>query len=215
MLMLIPGLARAAEDEVRQFTVFIDNKEAGKYRMAIQRLDDGTTHVHGTADVRARILLVYTYTYSYRGTEVWKDGRLLRLDSSANDNGTKFTVNATAEDNALRVRVNGQEHVTRGDAWTTTYWHLPGGDARGRPLTLLDADTGRELNGQLQYLGTNMFFVGGQRQNCSHYRLTGKEVLTRKDVMVDLWYDAQERLVRQEFLEDGHRTVLELAGVHR
>jgi len=28
----------------------------------------------------------------------------------------------------------------------------------------------------------------------------------------DVWYDADGRLVRQEWTEDGHKTVLELAG---
>jgi hypothetical protein len=50
--------------------------------------------------------------------------------------------------------------------------------------------------------------VAGQVQNVNHYRLSGK-------VAVDVWYDGSERLVRQEWVEEGHRTVLELARVRR
>jgi hypothetical protein len=42
----------------------------------------------------------------------------------------------------------------------------------------------------------------------NHYRLTGK-------MNIDLWYDGSERLVRQEWLEQGHKTVVELIRVRR
>jgi hypothetical protein len=42
----------------------------------------------------------------------------------------------------------------------------------------------------------------------NHYKLTGK-------VNVDLWYDGSDRLVRQEWVESGHKTVLELVRVRQ
>ena len=41
--------------------------------------------------------------------------------------------------------------------------------------------------------------------NGGHFRLTSL-------VPHDVWYDGDGRLVRQEWTEDGHKTVLELAG---
>ena len=35
------------------------------------------------------------------------------------------------------------------------------------------------------------------------------------DVEVDVWYDEQGRLARQESVEDGHRMVMELVRVRR
>jgi hypothetical protein len=206
-LLLIAGLAEAAEREVRQFTVWIDKKQAGSYQMVIDRLDDGTTKVTANADVKISYL-IYTYRYSYRGTEVWKDGRLLRMDTGANDNGKQFSLSARTQTDGLHVQVNGKGHLTRADAWPTTYWRLPEKSLRDQPLTVLDADTGRPLNGRLEDLGAASIRVGRQAQDCTHYRLTGS-------VTAELWYDAQERLVRQESVEDGHRTVLELVSVRR
>ena len=37
--------------------------------------------------------------------------------------------------------------------------------------------------------------------------------LAGKNIGIDLWYDEPGRLVRQEWVEDGHRTVVELTGV--
>jgi hypothetical protein len=197
----------AANVEVRQFNNFIDGKYAGEYRMTITGQDDGTVTMEGQAKVDIRVLLVH-FTYNYRGKEVWKDGRLLRFDSSTNDNGKAFTVAAVAEPAGLRVAVNNRERVSPLNVWVTTYWRLPDATARGAALPLLDADSGRDLSGTLQYVGQSQVAVAGQLQDCVHYRVTG-------GVQVDLWYDAQERLVRQEWVEENRRIVLQLAQVTR
>ena len=199
--------AAAADAEVRQFNNFIDGRYAGVYRMTITGQDDGTVTMEGEAKVDIRVLLV-RYTYSYRGREVWKDGRLLRFDSSTNDNGKAFTVAAVAEMDGLHITVNNRPRVSPLNTWVTTYWHLPEANARGTPLPLLDADSDRDLTGTLQYVGESQLPVAGVLQNCAHYRVTG--IVPQ----VDLWYDAQERLVRQEWIEDNRRVVLQLAQVH-
>src|SRR5262249_29514009 len=76
---------RAAETESRDYAVLVDGQHAGKANMTIQRQDDGTTTVSCETDVRVTVALVKKYRYTYRGPEVWKDGRLQRLDSTCDD----------------------------------------------------------------------------------------------------------------------------------
>ena len=66
--------------------------------------------------------------------------------------------------------------------------------------------TGAALRGRLQRLGEDPVPVAGKRRTCVHYRVGG-------DVQVDLWYDADRRLVRQESVDEGHDTVLELMRI--
>lgn len=203
-------LAMAADTEVRDFSVTVDGKRGGQHTMTITRQDDGSVSMTSTADVRLSFLAgLRVYRYSYRGTENWaKDGRLLRLESTSDDDGKRFSVLATAEGTNLRVRVNGQDRMNRPDVWLTTYWRLPGPGQRNQAIALLDADTGKDIVARLQYVGPAQVNVAGQVQNMAHWRLTG-------GVQVELWYDGSERLVRQEFVEDGHRTVLELINLRR
>jgi hypothetical protein len=199
--------ARAADLETRDFVVRVDGKPAGDAHFTIHRQDDGTTQVSCDTDVRVSFLLV-KYTYSYRGREIWKNGRLQRFDSTCDDNGKRYQIAAAAEEGGLRVSVNRQERMARADVWLTSYWTLPDPRLRNQVIPLLDADNGRDLDCRLQYVGQVQLPVVGQLQNLHRYRLTGK-------VLVDLWYDAAERLVRQEWVEEGHRTSLELARVRR
>jgi hypothetical protein len=198
----------AAEQEIRDFTIKVKGEAAGTYRMTITHQDDGSWQMDGKADVQFHHWLK-KYTYSYVGTEIWKDGRLIHLDSNTNDDGTKYTVQVRSANNALRVSVNGKDRFTRPDVWTTTYWRLVNGKFHNQAVPLLDADTGKDINATLQFIGVQQINVAGQVQSCTHYSLTGK------GVQVQLWYDAQQRMVRQESIESGLTTVLELTRISR
>jgi hypothetical protein len=199
--------ARAADLETRDFTVFVDGKRRGDAHMTIHRQDDGTTQMTCDTDVVVPILFT-RYVYSYRGREVWKDGRVQRFDSRCDDNGRAYQISAAAEEGGLRVRVNGQDKVVPAHVWLTSYWTLPDPKLRNQVVPLLDADTGKDLECRIQDVGAVQIPVAGRLQNVRRYRLTGR-------VQVDVWYDDAERLVRQEWIEDGHRTALELVRVRR
>jgi hypothetical protein len=79
---------------------------------------------------------------------------------------------------------------------------------RDGAIPLIDADTGKDLSGKLRFVANEKVRVMGQEAALNHYKLTGQ-------VQVDLWYDGSERLVRQEWLEQGHKTMIELIRVRR
>jgi hypothetical protein len=203
-----PPHARALEKEIRDFVVRVDGKPAGYYRMTIENRDDGTQVMEGLANVTVSRLLV-TYTYTYGGTEIWKDGRLVHLKSKSNDDGKRFEVIAWPDGDKLRIRSNNRDQSTVADAWLTTYWRAPDPKYRNRAVPLVDADNGRLLNGTLRHLGSQQITITGQAFDCTRYRLTGS------GLQVELWYDSQERLVREESFDDGHRIVLELTRTTR
>jgi hypothetical protein len=209
-IILASGLSEAcaADQETRDFGIYVDGKPAGSAQMAMVRQDDGTTQLTCSTHVKVRVLLI-TYTYQYQGKEVWKDGRLQRLDSSCNDDGKRFQVSAVAAEDGLHVTTNGREHVAPAEAWLTSNWSLPSPKQRDQVVPLIDADTGEDLSCRIQHIGTVQMSVAGQVQNVNHYRLNGAKM------QVEVWYDGAERLVRREWVEQGHRTVLELARIHR
>jgi hypothetical protein len=193
--------------------------------MRIGRREDGAVRVR--IDSRLSVnYVVYVFRYSSSGAEVWKDGRLVELENAADYNGTRYHVKAGASPQALQVTVNGRGKVGDLEAWSTSYWQIPdrfaqedpGEAARSversgnrlnarseaRTIPLLDADRGRTLRGRLTRIGEETLNVAGRRKACTHYSVGG-------DVQVELWYDESRRLVRMETIDQGHKTVLELA----
>jgi hypothetical protein len=209
-VVLLLGAAdriRAADSETREFIVKVDGKPAGYNNMTIQRQDDGTTIVSCDTSVRVKVL-IKTYVYTCQTQETWKDGRLQQLSSQCNDDGKRFQVSAAAQADGVHVRVNGREHVAKAEVWVSSYWTLPDAKLRDGVVAVLDADNGRDMQGRLQFIGTTQITVAGQSQNVQHYRFNGP---TR----TELYYDAAQRLVRQDWVEEGHPTALELARVRR
>lgn len=223
------GAARGAdprdlEHQTREFQVSVDGKPRGKCTMQIQTREDGVETVRIKAALSFNFV-VYEYRYSSTGTEVWKNGRLLELENAADYNGKKYAVKAKAVKNGLHVTVNDKPFEAGADVWVTSYWHLPDHVAQAggknvvpaggvRParkeskttVALLDSDKGRHLKGQVQRIGDETVTVAGKKQTCTHYKIAG-------DVDVDVWYDSDRRLVRQQTVEEGHKTVMELTRV--
>ncbi len=232
----LPGLsavtATAADPreialETREFKVSVDGKGRGRCTIEISRREDGSDRMHIDAALRFNYF-VYDYRYSSVGTEVWKDGRLIRLENSADYNGTKYVVRANADRTGLRVTVNDKTSQIDPDVWVTSYWRLPdrlaragaadaagvvptGGRRSAREkgtvtIALLDSDKGLRLTGDIKRIGEENITVAGRKESCTHFKITG-------DVQVDVWYDADQRLVRQETVESGHKTVMELTRI--
>jgi hypothetical protein len=207
VLLTVAAAARAGEEERRSFAVSVDRKPAGANVLVIQTRDDGSVAIASQADVSVRIAVV-SYKYTFRGTEVWQGDRLAQLATATNDDGKKHNVSAERTKDGLLVKADGKESLLKGDVWTTTYWKLPPEGRRGPEVTLLDADTGRPIAAKMEKVGLEKLTVLGKPLDCAHYRLTG-------GVQVDLWYDGSDRMVRQEMVEQGHRTVMELTQLQR
>jgi hypothetical protein len=208
--LLTVGLSQAGagDIEIRRFTVGVDGKKAGDYQMHIQRGADGTLTFSAQSEVRVTILAIPVYTYSYRAREVWKGGRLQSFESSGKEKSKEFNIRASLDGSALRVVANGQERRTRPDVWMTSCWQLPEARFRNNAVPLLGCDTGADLQGRLEFVAKEQIEIAGQTMSCAHYRVT-------KDVVHDVWYDAQERMVRDEWLSSGHRTVVEMTDIRQ
>jgi YD repeat-containing protein len=199
--------ARAADSETREFAVLVDGKSAGTATMTIEKKDDGSTVVSCDTNVTVRVL-IKKYVYTCQTREVWKDSRLQQFASRCNDDGKQYEVSAAAQADGVRVRVNGRERTAKPEVWLSSYWTLPDPKVRTGVVPVLDADNGRDLQVRIQHIGEAQIAVAGQVQNVQHYRLTGS-------VRVELYYDAAGRLVRQEWVEEGHPTTLELTRLRR
>src|SRR5262249_35383311 len=201
------GEPRALERETREFRGSGDGKGRGKCTIEITRRDDGTDRMHIDASLNFNYV-GYEYRYSSVGTEIWKNGRLLRLENTANYNGTKYVVKASSRSDKLQVTVGDKTSNFEPDVWVTSYWRLPnrlvqpGTDtgngvvpAGGRrapqkedttTVVLLDSDKGQKLKGEVKRVGEEAITVAGKKTPCTHFRISG-------DVQVNLWYDSEQR----------------------
>jgi Family of unknown function (DUF6134) len=206
MVLTSASLLPAAEREEREFAVFIDGKEAGLTTIDINQRDDGLTFVTTRAGIKVQ-RLIGSYNLSIDTAEWWRNDRLVGVKSQANENGKLTDILISVEGDQLRARVNGQERLLPGDMGTSTFWKLPDAKFHNKDFVLFEIDTGKDFKGQLQYIGTEKLTVLNQLIACYHFRYQGGPSPT------DVWFDSQHRLVRQEFVENGHKTIGQLIRV--
>ncbi len=208
-LICAAGPLWADDSEEREFSVFVDGKEAGTSRMTIIQKDDGTSYMSATVDVKFRHLLVVDYTVKAETQEWWKSGQLIAMKTKCSDNGKKSEVTAAVDNNMLRLRVNGLDRFIKNDSWTTSYWKLADAKFHNKAIPIVECDTGKEYNCVLKYIDTQRLKIGNELQDCYHFRVSAAPG------PVDLWYDKYHRIVRQEFTEQGHKTVVQLVHIKR
>jgi hypothetical protein len=199
----------ADDTEQREFSIFVDGKEAGSSRMTLIQKDDGISYMSATLDVKFRHLLVLDYALKIESQEWWKDGRLIGMKTNSTENGKKNEVTIAGDDKQLRMRVNGKESMLKSEVWTTSFWKLADARFHNKQVPIVESDTGKEFNSELKYVGREKLKVGNQLQDC--YRF----LVTAAPGPVDLWFDRYHRLVRQEFTESGHKTIVQLVNVRR
>jgi hypothetical protein len=195
------------ELQTREFRVSVDGKVRGTQTMVFSRRDDGAEVMRADVEVVLNFI-VYRYRYASAGTEVWKDGRLIELANEADYNGDKYVVQASATQQALKYEVNGEAQKAPLDIGVASYWREPDAKRVGQKVRLLDSDKGRQLTATLEKLKVESISLPGSTVKATHYRLRG-------DVEVDAWYDDQGYIVRQESVESGHKTLLELTSIQK
>jgi hypothetical protein len=208
VLLGLPHSVRADDAEYRDFKILVDGKECGFSQMTITRKNDGSMTMTASAAVRISQVL-FTYNFNTQASEWWKDGQLRNMKTNSTENGKKTEVIATAQPGGVLLQVNTQGRVTRPDIWPTSFWKLADAKYHNKEIPILEADTGKEYVGRLQYIATEEMNVARQTQKCYHFRVTGGPS------PVDLWFDRFYLLVRQDFVESGHRTSVPLINIRR
>jgi hypothetical protein len=203
--------AWADDTEHRDYVILVDGKEAGQSRITMIEKTDGTTHVSAAAKVRVKLVGLFTaFSYEVQSQETWKAGRLVSLKSVATEDGKTTRVEVSRTGEQLRVQINGTGgNPLRADIWPSSYWKLADKQFHNKQVPILDSDTGNELVGQLDYVDQVKLNIGAKLEDTYHFRVTGIPV------PIDLWFDRYHRLVRQEFTESGHRTIVQLIVIRR
>jgi len=191
--------------EVREFEIRVDNRPAGTHSLSIKSAGE-MNQVSIQSDVKMDFI-VYAYVFKFRATEIWRSGRVERADIRCEDGGKKRSFAMKTEGDVQQVSFNGKptSESTTG-VMTTAYWQLPPSELRTSPMTILDVDTGAIKVATLREIGPDNVTYGNKSIACRHFKIDGPSP-------AELWFDDQNRLVRQKSIEQGHATELRLKDI--
>lgn len=171
------GMAHASDMQLA-FDVYLDDKQVGVHRVVVDASGkEKRVQVEARFDVK--FLAITAYKYRHRADELWRDGCIVELETSTNDNGKKLTVDAQPALQGLEVSTRDDRATLVGCVRTFAYWD-PG---LLRSQRLLNTQTGEYELTSLQQVDSKPLSFKGRDYGTRRYRLS-----VRDKADIELWY---------------------------
>ncbi|MEM1230100.1 MAG: DUF6134 family protein [Pseudomonadota bacterium] len=181
------------QPQTLEFEVSYDGRKLGTHRYTLTPEADAL-RVTSTTRLRYRLAFVPLFRYDHEASELWRDGCLVSLDATTNDDGTRYDVSARQDDGMLTLERRkpqaDSEDVPADCPASFAYWDR----TRLERAALLNAQTGKLEGIEFQAEGEDEINGIATRR----YRLT-----TGAGAELMLWYAADDdRWLRLETRRD-------------
>lgn len=184
----------ASEERSWNFKVYLDKKEIGYQNFKLTPNPNGS-NVSIEAKFDVEYLFINFYSYRHNNSEAWKDGCLQSIESKTEDNGEKFFVLGSVQNEVFTIKSQMGEQRLKGCIKTFSYW-----DANFLNSTqLLNSQTGEFSPVEIRKLGNTKINVSGLLIPAVRYHIS------TRDFKIELWYspDHSEWLALQSTTVDG------------
>lgn len=187
-----------------EFVVKRGSSDIGTHRVSFREQGD-ELHVAIDIDLEITFGFLTLFEYQHRNREVWRDGRLVSLETWTNDDGTRYAVSARATDAGLEVEGADGRFVAPADIIPTSYWN-PDTVTRSR---LLDTQRGRIIDVEVSPApGETVVMLDGGTVPSKKYDMTG-------DLRLHLWYSDQGEWLKVAFDARGADVAYEIDRLDR
>ena len=186
---LLAAAPAQAEDAPRDlaFDVFRKGELIGSHEIAFER-SGAKLEVDVNIRLEVKLLFVTVYRYEHRNREVWREGRLLSIDTRTNDNGDELFVKGALGPQGFDVDSSAGAYVAPADVISTSWWRF---DTVSRNK-LLNSQRGELMAVEVKPAGEEAVETAAGAVAARRYVVDG-------DAKLELWYDRDDRLAKIRF----------------
>jgi len=121
-------------------------------------------------DIKVKAAFITLYTYHFKGRETWQGGRLVAMETSTDDNGTKIAVRVDTTDQGLKVAGSNVNYTAPPTTLTDSYWRAD----MVRHTQFIDIEDGKLITLVSTPAGRRTVDIGGKAVDTVIYKLTGE-----------------------------------------
>ena len=127
------------------------------------------------------------YKYHVKGTEIYKDGELVKFNSKTNQNGKEKYVNLKLENNEYLIDGSSYKGKVPTDYLIGTWWNHGIVEAKAQ----ISAVSGRIIKQKVTFLGKETITLGDKSYDTLHFNFSSTDSKLTKDkkLNTDVWYD--------------------------
>ena len=171
-----------------EFDIFRNNKHIGKHIFSF-RISNEKLLVDSEINFEIKKFGIVLYKYHVKGTEVYKDGKLIKFNSKTNQNGKNKYVNLISKDNEYIIEGSSYKGKAPTDFMLGTWWN----HSIMKASAQISAVSGRIIKQKVTFLGKETVKFGEKNYNTLHFNFssTDKKLDKGKKLNTDVWYDEQ------------------------
>ena len=192
--LLFSGQACA---ETYRFAITRNGDQIGTHSIDLNRTGAETT-VSIATDLTVKVLFVTAYRFQHTASEHWVGGRLIALNSTTDDNGTRHRVSVVMKTSGLEVEADGKAAARLDrNIQPASLWNA---EVLRRPV-MLNTQDGQVVPLSVVDLGSEDLTIDARTVKAHHYTMKSK-------YSQDLWYDEQQHLVQVKLIGPDGSVIL-------
>ena len=169
-----------------EFNIYRNNKYIGTHIFSFKKSGEEIA-VKSEIKFKIKKFGVVLYKYYAEGTEVYKDGQLIKFNSKTKQNGKNKYVNMIFKNNEYVVDGSSYKGTAPKEYLIGTWWNhsIISGKAQ------ISAVSGRIIKQKVKFLGKETIKFGEKSYDTLHYNFssTDKKFDKDKKLNTDVWYD--------------------------
>ena len=169
-----------------EFDIYRNNKLIGTHIFFFEKFGEELA-VTSKINFKIEKFGIVLYKYHVKGTEVYKDEKLIKFNSKTNQNGKDKHVNMTLENGEYVIDGSSYQGKAPVDYLLGTWWN----HAIVKAKAQISAVSGRIIEQKVTFLGKEIIKIGDKSYNTLHYNFssTDKKLDKDKRLNTDVWYD--------------------------
>ena len=169
-----------------EFDIYRNNKHIGKHVFSFKKIDDQLVD-ESEINFEIKKLGIVLYSYHVKGTEYYKDGKLVKFNSKTDQNGKEKFANIKLENEELIIDGSSYKGNAPIDYLLGTWWNHSIVKAEAQ----IRAVSGRIIKQKVTFLGKETLKIGNKTYETLHFNFssTDKKLDKKKKLNTDVWYD--------------------------
>ena len=184
-----------------EFDIYRNNKHIGKHIFTFKKLKNEII-VESEINFKIKKLGVVLYRYHVQGTEYYKDGKLVKFNSTTDQNGKKKYVNLKTDNNELIIDGSSFKGKAPTDYLLGTWWN----HSIVKAPAQISAVSGRIIKQNVKFLGKEEIKLGNKVYKTLHFNFSSSDKKLSKDkrLNTDVWYEEKTlNWVKASFKKKG------------
>ena len=169
-----------------EFDIFRNDKHIGKHIFSFKKSNDELS-VESEINFEIKKLGVVLYRYHVKGTEYFKEDKLVKFNSKTNQNGKKKYVNIELKNEELVIDGSSFKGKVPTDYLLGTWWNHSIVNAEAQ----ISAVSGRIIKQKVTFLGKEDIKIGNNTYKTLHFNFSSTDNKLDKDkkLNTDVWYE--------------------------